>query len=357
VLAQLYIGRCTRRRAGLPPSFAALGLCLALSTWSLTASAQARDRSGKEVVDTACASCHASGDKGAPKIGDNAAWSKRASQGLTALTDHAIKGLREMPAHGGSTGVSDVEIERAITYMVNQSGGHWIEPVGGATPASVRKSQQIVQAQCAKCHESGQDGAPRIGDQAAWIPRLKKGLDPLVASAVHGHGAMPARGGMPDLTDQDIRGAIVYMFNFGLQIPPPAAPVTVAPDPYHKVVAGADVYLGMRSAEALRAAQAEGKGEGTMMAGMPKGKGYYYVNISLADSKTNAPITDAVVSLKVADAAATETRTLGLIAANNTVSYGNYFRMNSGGSYVLTAQIKRPGQPAPAEVRFEVKAR
>jgi cytochrome c5 len=46
--------------------------------------AQAPDRSGKDVVETVCAACHASGAKGAPKIGDKKAWSKRASQGLTS---------------------------------------------------------------------------------------------------------------------------------------------------------------------------------------------------------------------------------------------------------------------------------
>jgi len=34
-----------------------------------------------------------------------------------------------------------------------------------------------------------------------------------VRSAIHGHGPMPARGGLADLTDAEIRGAIVYMFS------------------------------------------------------------------------------------------------------------------------------------------------
>jgi cytochrome c5 len=80
-----------------------------------------------------------------------------------------------------------------------------------------RSAEQIVRAQCAKCHESGAGGAPRIGDQAAWIPRLKPGLDTVVRSAIKGHGGMPARGGMADLTDSELRSAITYMFT-------PAAP-------------------------------------------------------------------------------------------------------------------------------------
>jgi cytochrome c5 len=76
-----------------------------------------------------------------------------------------------------------------------------------------RSGKEIVEVRCKDCHEQGKDGAPRIGDQAAWIPRLKNGLDVTVRSAIHGHGKMPARGGMAEFTDTEIRRAIVYMFH------------------------------------------------------------------------------------------------------------------------------------------------
>jgi cytochrome c5 len=64
-----------------------------------------------------------------------------------------------------------------------------------------------------KCHGTGVGGAPKIGDRAAWTQRVKQGLDVVVRSAIHGHGAMPPRGGMADLTDAEMRSAIVYMFS------------------------------------------------------------------------------------------------------------------------------------------------
>lgn len=117
-----------------------------------------------------------------------------------------------MPPHGARLDLSDLELKRAVTYMVNQSGGKWTEP---ADPALVgqRSGRQIVDAQCSKCHESGKGGAPKIGDRAAWIPRLSQGFEATVRSAINGHGGMPARGGLSNLTDHEIRGAIVYMFN------------------------------------------------------------------------------------------------------------------------------------------------
>lgn len=336
-------------------SLPAMILFAALAAMSGTADAQRVERQGKDVADAVCSPCHATGKDNAPKIGDAKAWSGRAAQGITALTEHALKGIRNMPAHGGSPGLSDIEIERAIIYMVNQSGGHWVEPLGGATPAVMRSSQTIVQSQCAKCHEAGQDGAPKIGDRPAWTSRLKKGLDPLVASAIHGHGPMPARGGLPDLSDQEIRGAIVYMFNHGLPAAPPAAARALA-DPRHKRVAGTDVYLGMVRAEALRTAQGQAARGDAAMHDMPSGKGYYHLNISLADNKSRVPVTDAEVAVRVSDGMTVQSKPLGLMAANNAVSYGNYFRFASGTAYNITAEIRRPGVAVPLKATFDFKA-
>jgi cytochrome c5 len=83
------------------------------------------------------------------------------------------------------------------------------------TRPAERSGEQIVNAQCAKCHQAGVGGAPRIGNREEWIPRMKQGLDVVVRSAIAGHGGMPARGGMANLTDPEMRNAIIYMFNPG----------------------------------------------------------------------------------------------------------------------------------------------
>jgi len=337
-------------------AIAAIALALAIVSASQRAEAQARERSGKEVVDSVCAACHQTGVKGAPRIGDAKAWARLADRGLTGLTESALKGVRNMPAHGGDLRLSDIEIERAITYMVNQSGGRWVEPTGGLTPAVERRGEQIVKAQCAKCHQTGVSGAPRIGDRDAWIPRLKRGIEYLVRSAINGHGPMPARGGLADLTDSEIRGAIVYMFSKGDAPAKGSAAPPAAPDRNRKVVDGTEVYLGVLSAESIRAQYSKGSAEHAMHGGIPSGKGYYHVNISLFDSKTHAAITDAQV-----EASATEpvyggqTKKLELVTLNNTQSYGNYFRMSSDDPYKVTVRIRRPGAPRAIEATFDFK--
>ena len=117
-----------------------------------------------------------------------------------------------MPPHGGRLSLTDLEVKRAITYMVNRSGGSWIEPIDRRAAPVERSGGQVVRMQCVKCHGTGLNGAPRIGDKGAWIQRAKLGFESVVRSAIHGHGAMPARGGMADLTDAEMRSAVAYMF-------------------------------------------------------------------------------------------------------------------------------------------------
>ena len=75
-----------------------------------------------------------------------------------------------------------------------------------------RSGKEVVDAQCSKCHREGKGGAPKIGDRDAWIQRLKKGLDATVSEAIRGHGGMPPRGDKADLTDREVRNAILYMY-------------------------------------------------------------------------------------------------------------------------------------------------
>ena len=151
--------------------------------------AHSAERSGAEIVKEVCASCHQRGENGAPVIGNKSAWEKRRAQGLSSLSQHALDGIRNMPAHGGSAGLSSADLERAITYMVNQSGGNWIEPVNKEAPPKVRSGEQVVKAKCVECHLTGKDGAPKIGDRDARVARVRRGLDavrddPALASGV-----------------------------------------------------------------------------------------------------------------------------------------------------------------------------
>ena len=317
-------------------------------------------RNGQEVFEAVCAACHATGANGAPRIGDERAWTPRAAQGLTSLTRHAIEGIRKMPPHGGNRGVTDFEIELAITYMVNHSGGHWAVPIDKAAPPRLRSGEQVVRAQCVKCHGAGVGGAPRIGDRAAWIQRLEHGLGPLVRSAIGGHGGMPPRGGMPNLTDPEIRDAILWMIDRSVaaNASPRGGAAPGEPRGNHRVVDGIDVYLGIVSAGALRREHSKAvDAESTMHGGIPAGKGYYHVNVSLFDSRTGAPIGDARVSAKIWDPVmGGVTEPLEPMVLNDTVSYGNYFRIDGPYPHRMMVTIVRAGSARAATAEFDLDA-
>jgi cytochrome c5 len=85
------------------------------------------EKSGEEIVKTACSSCHATGALNAPKIGDADAWKPRIAAGLDKLVSNATNGLRQMPARGGNPAYSNNEIARAVVFMANKSGASFKE--------------------------------------------------------------------------------------------------------------------------------------------------------------------------------------------------------------------------------------
>ncbi len=69
---------------------------------------------------------------------------------------------------------------------------------------------------CVACHGSGLPGIPQLGDAAAWAPRIEQGNDTLYKNAISGYTGssgmpMPAKGGNPDLSDDDVKAAVDYM--------------------------------------------------------------------------------------------------------------------------------------------------
>ena len=444
------------RIEGLPGVFRArkcrvMSLFLTLSLIFVFSPVSAKEgtRTGKDVVDAICADCHTTGVDGAPKIGDPDAWSSRAAQGLSSLTRHALEGVRKMPAHGGHPELTDLEIARAITYMVNQSGGNWVAPASAAELAVERSGEDVVKTQCVKCHGEGVDGAPKIGDTNAWVQRIKQGLPNLVGSAIQGHGGMPPRGGEADLTDNELRAAILYMYNpageagktvSGAAVPqaqrsgeevvkaqcvkchgegvggapkigdrnawvqrmkqglpylvrsairghggmpprggqanltddelkaailymynPASASGKPAPgttkavskagsQPNHKFVGGLEIYLGFITADKLRALPKDAP-ERSMHGGIPKGAGYYHINVTLFDEKSGAPITDAKVeaNLDWPGMSSTAIKLEPMLIGSG--SYGNYLKPHPGTSYQITLRITRAAH-LPVESKF-----
>jgi cytochrome c5 len=70
--------------------------------------------------------------------------------------------------------------------------------------------EQAFTQVCSACHATGINGAPKIGDRAAWGPRIAQGKDALYSHAINGKGNMPPRGGTT-WPDAAIRMSVDYM--------------------------------------------------------------------------------------------------------------------------------------------------
>ena len=196
-------------------------------------------RTGEAITKAVCANCHQQGVANAPKIGDAKAWAPHIKEGMKGMLANAIKGKGAMPPRGGDASLTDVELERAIAYMANQSGGKFKEPAvskeaakpapvqqaqaavippppapakpGAEKPAAAGDGKAVYDKVCFACHAQSVAGSPRLGDKAAWAPRLQQGMDALVASVIKGKGAMPPKAGNPALTDAEARAAVEFM--------------------------------------------------------------------------------------------------------------------------------------------------
>ena len=91
--------------------------------------------SGEEVFKGQCTNCHTAGLLGSPKFGDAAAWAPRIKTGYDALLNSALKGKNAMGPQGGGL-YSDIEVARAMVYMVNAAGGKLAEPKAPVAPVT-----------------------------------------------------------------------------------------------------------------------------------------------------------------------------------------------------------------------------
>ncbi|MDE2368557.1 MAG: cytochrome c5 family protein [Burkholderiales bacterium] len=128
----------TRTAAGsdtLEPQAVALRIAPVGAVSIRDAASAGAPRSGEQVFQAQCTSCHTAGMLGAPKFGDAAAWAPRIKTGFDALWHSALKGKNAMPPQGGGD-FSDLEVARGVVYMANHAGASFPEPAAPAASAA-----------------------------------------------------------------------------------------------------------------------------------------------------------------------------------------------------------------------------
>ena len=96
----------------------------------------------------------------------------------------------------------------ALKKVANTSGGG-DEPKGDPKPGP-----EVYQAVCSACHDSGVAGAPKTSNTDEWSARLsEQGKDKLYSRAINGYKGMPAKGGNPALSDQEVKNAVDHILS------------------------------------------------------------------------------------------------------------------------------------------------
>jgi cytochrome c5 len=88
--------------------------------------------------------------------------------------------------------------------------------VAGSSQLFAGEGEDLYKSKCATCHAAGVAGAPILGNKEQWAPRIAKGMDALMETALKGSKVNPAmlpKGGFSDLTDGQIKEIVTYMVN------------------------------------------------------------------------------------------------------------------------------------------------
>jgi hypothetical protein len=160
-----------------------------------------------------------------------------------------------------------------------------------------------------------------------------------------GHGGMPARGGLADLSDAELRSAVIYMLNSGSG--------AVGGQDY-RVTADTTLDFGVVPASVIRSRPKDYPP--SVYGAVPALPDHYYLTVAAFDARSGKRITDAIVKARVSGAAGVgREETLKSIKVGDAVSYGGYLPMAGGGPYRVAVRVTRPGSTVPVDAQFQYR--
>jgi cytochrome c5 len=128
---------------------------------------------------------------------------------LTAAVSERIRPVRKLAVAGKDNSAL------APAQPAGGASGEGPSTAATGTAGKQMSGEEVFAAACVVCHGSGVAGAPKMGDAAAWGPRIAQGQAVLNEHALQGFqgkaGFMPAKGGRPDLSDQSVISAVDHM--------------------------------------------------------------------------------------------------------------------------------------------------
>ncbi len=137
--------------------------------------------------------------------------------------------LTQIVTSGKKPAAATAAAEEAVAKRIKPAGEVVVKASGAASEE--RSGKVVYESVCMACHSTGALNAPKLGDKAAWGKLIAEGQARITADGLKGVRQMPARGGNPDLTDNEFARAVVYMANAAganWKDPAPSAPAAAA---------------------------------------------------------------------------------------------------------------------------------
>jgi cytochrome c5 len=125
---------------------------------------------------------------------------------LTTIDRNSIKGSEDNSRLIAVANESLKPVGSVTTTAEVPKGGAVSKRSGGTADGMA-----IYKSTCFACHGTGVASAPILGNKDQWKARVANGLSALMQTALNGKGAMPAKGGNPALSDDEVKAAVLYM--------------------------------------------------------------------------------------------------------------------------------------------------
>ena len=131
---------------------------------------------------------------------------------VIGIDDEAVSARDEAAMRESTAPVGQVNVAGEEQVVEDTNEVAMAEPAG----MSADKGKQVYSGLCFSCHGTGLPGIPQLGDAAAWSERTAKGMDVVYSNALNGFTGtssmmMPAKGGNPALSDDEVKAAVDYM--------------------------------------------------------------------------------------------------------------------------------------------------
>jgi cytochrome c5 len=130
-------------------------------------------------------------------------------EGKNAETNIGTVSVAELTKPVGQVAIAGEELEDTVVeskIVADASAGN-----------ASGDGESVYSGLCVNCHGIAALAAmiPQTGDATAWGARIEKGVDVLYGSAINGYtgelGMMPAKGGNPALSDEEVKAAVDYI--------------------------------------------------------------------------------------------------------------------------------------------------